>query len=213
MDVNFWHDRWESNRISFHNSETNPILVKYFQELSIQSGGRVFVPLCGKTLDIAWLLSKGFEVVGVELSKIAIDQLFKSLEIEPEVSQLDHFSHYGARGINIFVGDIFNLSTKLLGTIDFVYDRAALVALPEDMRRHYTAHLMELTNRASQLLITYKYDQNLMEGPPFSISKDELSQHYGDDYTLECVLDMDVDGGLKGRCKARENVWFLKNCN
>lgn len=211
MDTSFWRQKWESNEIGFHESKANPLLVKYFKELSIVKGGRVFIPLCGKTLDVAWLLSNGFRVAGVELIEIAIEQLFSELGVQPAITEADEIKHYSAKNIDIFVADILAVSSKMLGPVDAIYDRAALVALPEEMRHRYTAHLMEITDRAPQLLITYEYDQDLMEGPPFSVSNKEVNQHYRDRYDLTLLASTNVSGGLKGKCAAIENVWLLKN--
>lgn len=213
MDLSFWQQCWETNRIAFHKSETNPFLVNYFGELALAKGGRVFVPLCGKTLDIAWLLSQGYRVAGAELIEIAIEQLFQELDVEPNISRLGTVSLYSAQDIDIFVGNIFDVSSQHLGAIgaiDAIYDRAALVALPEAMHKRYTAHLMEITCKAPQLLITFEYDQTLMAGPPFSISTEEVHQHYGDRYEVSLVTSTDVVGGLKGQCAAQENVWLLQ---
>jgi len=210
MDASFWHQRWGKNDIAFHESATNPLLVKYFKDLSLVKGGRVFLPLCGKTLDIPWLLSKGYRVAGVELSKIAVEQLFTELGVEPNISRVGKVNHYSTNNIDIFVGDIFDLSSKMLGPVDAIYDRAALVALPEEMRNRYTAHLIKITDKAPQLLICYEYDQSLMEGPPFSVSDKEVDQHYRDNYDLTLMVSTNVPGGLKGKCAAKENVWMLK---
>jgi thiopurine S-methyltransferase len=59
MDLNFWHERWEQNNTFWHQSEANPRLTANFDKLSVAKGGRIFLPLCGKTLDIPWLLSRG----------------------------------------------------------------------------------------------------------------------------------------------------------
>src|SRR5262245_29611906 len=210
MDHNFWHQRWDKNEIAFHESKTNPQLVKYFSELSLAKGRRVFVPLCGKTLDISWLLSKGYRVAGAELSQFAIEQLFIDLGLQPEISTVGELHHWSANGIDIFVGDIFALSRKTLGPVDAVYDRAALVAFSEDKRNQYTAHLTEMTGKAPQLLICYDYDQSLMEGPPFSMSDKEVDRHYRGNYDLTLIASTDVSGGLKGKCPAKETVWFLR---
>lgn len=211
MDASFWHQRWGKNEIAFHEREANPLLVKYFKELSLAKGGRIFLPLCGKTLDIRWLLSNGYRIAGAELSKIAIEQLFNELGVEPKISRHGGVDHYSAKDIDIFVGDIFDLSSKMLGPVDAVYDRAALVALPEEMRHRYTAHLTEITDKAPQLLICLEYDQSLMDGPPFSITNEEVNQHYRDKYDLTLVISTDVAGGLKGKCAAKENAWLLKH--
>ncbi|MGD1855290.1 MAG: thiopurine S-methyltransferase [Leptolyngbyaceae cyanobacterium] len=211
MNRQFWQQKWEDNNIAFHRSEANPVLVNYFEMLSLGKGSRVFVPLCGKTLDIAWLLANGYRVVGAELVDIAIKQLFIELELEPTVLEIDNVKHYHAANIDIFVGDIFNLSSPVLGTVDAVYDRAALVALPQDVRSRYTSHLIEITHKAPQLLVSYEYDQTMMAGPPFSISDEEVHQHYGKNYSLTLINSTDVPGGLKGKCAAKENVWLLQS--
>src|SRR5258708_29645765 len=104
MDAKFWHQRWEANEIGFHESNANPLLLTHFKALSRPKGSRVFVPLCGKTLDIAWLLSNGYQIAGVELSELAIKQLFVELGIEAEITDIGEVKHYSATAIDIFVG-------------------------------------------------------------------------------------------------------------
>jgi len=210
MDASFWRQRWAKNETAWHQSKTNPLLVKHFQELSVAKRGRVFVPLCGRTLDISWLLAHGYRVAGAELSQIAIEQLFMELGVQPEITGVGELDQWSAKNIDIFVGDIFALSRQELGPVDAIYDRAALVAFPEEMRNRYTAHLTEMTGTAPQLLICYEYDQRLLEGPPFSISQEEVKRHYLTKYDVTLLTSTDVAGGLKGKCAAKESVWLLK---
>lgn len=210
MDPSFWHRKWEENQIGFHNNEANPLLVNYFDKLSLVRGQRIFVPLCGKTLDISWLLSKGYQVVAIELSETAIEQLFAEMDVVPDITQEGELKHYHAQGLDIYVGDFFTLTHDILGRVDAIYDRAALVALPENMRVKYTHHLMTMTNHAAQLLISYTYDQSKTDGPPFSISTDEVQSHYASSYAITLVARVDVPGGMRGKSAATENVWILK---
>jgi thiopurine S-methyltransferase len=210
MDGSYWHRKWESNEIAFHEPEANPLLVTYFSNLCLQEGNRVFVPLCGKTRDIHWLLSHSYRVAGSELSRIAVEQLFLELGVEPNITVIDQVSRYSANKIDIFVGDIFSLSRSVLGQIDAIYDRAALVAFPEPIRDQYAEHLIKITDRAPQLLISYQYDQRLLVGPPFSVSPEEVARQYRESYELVLLANTEVKGGLKGKCAAAENVWLLK---
>ena len=210
MEPQFWHDRWTKNEIGFHKSDANPLLVKYFTELALPKGSLVFVPLCGKTLDISWLLSNGYRVAGAELSSNAIEQLFAELGVKPTITRNGEIDRYHANDIDIFVGDIFDVTRTMLGPVDAIYDRAALVALPENMRSRYTAHLTAITDHAPQLLVCYEYDQRAAEGPPFSISHEEVRRHYGERYHLTLLTSADVPGGLKGKCSAAEHVWLLR---
>ncbi|MCP4178899.1 MAG: thiopurine S-methyltransferase [bacterium] len=211
MDVNFWLQRWERNEIGFHEKVTNPLLVEYFKELALDKYSRIFLPLCGKTLDIAWLLSEGYRVIGVELSKTAIEQLFAELGVEPNISKAGNVDHYSAKNIDIFVGDFFELSSKALGIVDAIFDRAALVALPEEIRQKYKTHLLEITSAAPQLLFSYEYDQSLMDGPPFSVSSDEVKRYYMNNYKLNLLKKINISGSIKGKCAAIESVWLLTN--
>lgn len=210
MNPDFWHQRWKNNEIGFHLSEANPLLVNYFNTMSLDKGSRLFIPLCGKTHDIAWLLSQGYCVAGAELSEIAVTQLFADLGFVPNMLIQGSITHYSADRLDIFVGDIFELTAAALGKVDAVYDRAALVAMPQKMRVQYTSHLLLLTNHAPQLLISYEYDQQLMNGPPFSISHKEVKEHYTHVFELILLIEQDVPGGLKGMYEAKESVWLLK---
>lgn len=211
MEPNFWHERWDRGEIGFHEGVANTLLTEHFPKVDVGAAARVFLPLCGKTRDIAWLLDRGFRTAGVELSEQAVKDLFTELGMTPEIEEHDELIRYRATDIDIFVDDIFALSSARLGPIDVVYDRAALVALPPDMRLRYTAHLMEITEGAPQFVIAFEYDQQLMDGPPFSVTEDEIRRHYDDAYTVTRVETREVPGGLKGKTAASETVWSLES--
>lgn len=211
MDKNFWINRWKANDVNgFHGPDANPFLAKYFSRLQLPKESRIFLPLCGKSLGIAWLLTHGYRVAGAELSELAITQLFSELKVTPEITKLCNLKRYSAPQVDIFVGDFFDLSASLLGKVDAVYDRAALVALPPQMRGTYTAHLKEIAGGVPQLVISYEYDQKLMDGPPFSVPNKEVEGHYKEHYQMTLLESVAVPGGLKGKCAATENVWHLK---
>jgi len=210
MEANFWHDRWTLNELGWHELEFNVLLTNNFHRLGLAAGSRVFVPLCGKTRDIAWLLGAGYQVAGAELSELAITQLFDELGVQPVVSASGNLKCFQAPGLDIFTGDIFELGSEMLGKIDATYDRAALVALPPAMRVRYTAHLRSLTNTAPQLLICFEYDQNKMAGPPHSVPAKEVWKHYSPSYRLELAEAREVAGGLRGATPADELVWLLQ---
>jgi len=209
MEASFWHNRWQTNQTGWHECDVNPLLITLFPSLNVPVDGRVFVPLCGKSLDLGWLLSRGYDVAGAELSELAVTQLFVELGMEPSISVVGKLRLFRGEKIDIFVGNLFDLSREILGPVDAVYDRAALVALPETMRERYTAHLKAITALAPQLVIGYEYDQTVVPGPPFSVTTDELHRHYRDSYALTLLARVDVPGGLKGKCPATEHIWRL----
>src|SRR5690606_31845898 len=66
-----------------------------------------------------------------------------------------------------------------LGAFDAIYDRAAIVALPQAMRDAYAAHCQGLLEPGARILmITIFYDQSAMEGPPFSVDDETVRRLY-----------------------------------
>lgn len=211
MNEKFWQDRWKHDQIAFHNLDSNPLLVQHFQSFILRTSPHVFVPLCGKSRDLVWLTQQGCQVTGAELSQLAVEQFFQELGVEPHVAVIGSLKRYEGKEIVVFQGSIFDLTPELLGPVDLVYDRAALVALPLDLRERYAKHLLDLTASAPQLLICYEYDQSCAEGPPFSVDEEELRRVYGKTFNLGLLGRCGVEGGLKGKCTAFEAVWQLQS--
>ena len=209
MQASFWQQKWQNSELGFHLPEPHPKLVRHIGRLGLKPGDRVFLPLCGKSLDIAWLLQQGFKVVGAEWVQQAVEQLFAELGVEPTITQIGQLSRYSAHQLDILVGDIFAVDADTLGLVDAVYDRAALVALPADKRILYSRHLAAISGFSPQLLISFEYDQSLLSGPPFSVPPEEVKAHYQDMFTLELLESKAIKGGLKGKCPADEQAWLL----
>ena len=210
MEPNFWHQLWKNNETGFQQNAANSLLVDEFKKLSLAETARVFVFLCGKTRDISWLLGQGYCVVGVELSILAVEDLFVDLGVTPSISTVAGLQHFKAPNIDTFAGDIFDLQQRYLGPVDAIYDRAAVVALPAELRGRYAQHVAHISLEALQFVICFEYDQTLMQGPPFSIDRQELIRIYGERYQIEPLALRSVDGRLMGRVPAQEVVWQLK---
>ncbi|MPW29369.1 thiopurine S-methyltransferase [Agarivorans sp. B2Z047] len=209
MHEQFWHQKWEKDEIGFHEGEVNRFLYEYFNVLKLAAGARVFVPLCGKTRDIAWLLDNGMRVVGVELSEHAIKQLFAELNLEPKVESLADGLHYTSANIDIFVANIFSLNSELLGEVDAIYDRGALVALPEGIRTRYAQMLPIITNNAPQLVVTYNYEQSQYSGPPFALPEPEIERLYASIYALKKLASRQETEGFAKGIDVENAVWLL----
>ena len=179
MDEKFWTACWETQEIGFHLPEVNPVLLAFWSQLSLDSSAKVLVPLCGKSLDLKWLVQQGCHVVGVELSQLAVDAFFSEQSIQPDIQTNDKFQLYASKQLKIWCGDIFDFPDTQLEMIQAVYDRGALVALPADMRKAYMQKLLQgLPNKARWLLVTFEYDESFMQGPPFSVSQNEVQMYF-----------------------------------
>jgi thiopurine S-methyltransferase len=169
----------------------------------------VFLPLCGKTRDIAWLRARGHPVAGAELSRLAVEQLFDELGVAPQIVPEGALTRFRAEGLDVLVGDVFALTRDRLGPVAAVYDRAALVALPEGVRPRYGAHLHAISGGAPQLLVSFEYDQSARSGPPFSVDRAEVERVYGGLYRLRELARTTLRGGLRGGVAAEEVAWLL----
>lgn len=195
MDHDFWHQRWQQNQIGFHKEEPNSLLERYWSRLSIPEGARVLVPLCGKSKDMLWLLSMGYQVVGVELSPLAVEAFFADNGLQPITRRQGAFWVSEIPGLQLFCGDFFALQATDIGEINAVYDRAALVALPPDMRMDYAMQLLAVLMPAAEiLLIAFDYPQHEMPGPPFSVQADEIESLYRRWCSVELLNSEDMLG-------------------
>jgi thiopurine S-methyltransferase len=184
MDHAFWQSRWSEGRIGFHEGTPNQFLARHGNWLA--GCRRILVPLCGKTEDLAYLAGRGHEVVGVELVENAVRQFFAEHGATPAVTTRDGFSVYSAGAITVLAGDFFATTAALVGTVDGIYDRAALIALPPDLRTRYIAHLRTLAPAARrELLVALDDPDGSADGPPFSVPEAEVRAHFtGRDVTL-----------------------------
>ncbi len=152
-DNHLWLRCWEEQHTDFHQSVVNPLLSKFWPSLKLIPGSRVFVPLCGKSLDMIWLAQQGHEVIGVELSPIAAEDFFQENGMLPLQQRIGRFTVWSHGRISILCGDYFSLSKTDLGAFDTVYDRAALTALPEQTRSLYVKQLGKLAPENAQIFL------------------------------------------------------------
>lgn len=176
MKAEYWLERWQAGHIGFHRTEANPRLVANHQH-ALGDTVRVLVPLCGKSVDLEWLVVRGHDVVGVELSELAAQAFFAERGFTPARNEVADFIEYRYGGVAILVGDFFSATPEALGYFDAAYDRAALIALPADLRARYVAHLATLlAPKARLLLVTLHYDAE--GGPPFDVSPAEVERSF-----------------------------------
>ncbi|MFW2372844.1 MAG: thiopurine S-methyltransferase [Gammaproteobacteria bacterium] len=193
MELEFWEQRWQENQIGFHLPEVNRYLLENFANLNLAPGSQVFVPLCGKSLDMIWLSRQSFKVVGIECSQIAVESFFKENQISFECHKEPRFNRYQSENITILQGDYFDLESADLINISAIYDRASLVALPDAMRQKYADKLMAIApEKASVLLVTLEYDQTMMSGPPFSVTEPALQKLYASCFKIEKLQQLDI---------------------
>lgn len=223
MNPEFWQERWQDKRIGFNQSEVHPLLIKYFSTLNLPADSQVLVPLCGKSIDMVWLANQGYDVVGIELVESAVQEFFVEQDIQPTIVVLADNSaikcykgSLSGQTIALWVGDIFAITPDNIGRVDAVYDRAALIALPAEMRSRYSeqvrqlsSNLSSVSHKAPQLLLTLNYDQSERDGPPFSISSEQVAQYYGSHYQMTELEGEPSILNAAPELAVTEHVWLL----
>ncbi|MEY8218721.1 MAG: thiopurine S-methyltransferase [SAR324 cluster bacterium] len=193
MFMNQWESRWQEGRIGFHLPEVNSYLLRYSDKLLTQDPESVFVPLCGKTLDLPWLAGRTKKVVGIELVQKAVQDFFKENKLTHSIQQSGKLNLFSSDTIVLFQGDFFDLNKEQTASFDAIYDRGSIVALDQPERERYVNHLMSFLEPGGRiLLITLEYDQNQMTGPPFSVPADEIEWLYAPYGVLELLETSDI---------------------
>jgi thiopurine S-methyltransferase len=209
MKKDFWLERWERAEIGFHQDEINQYLIRYWPKLNVAVGSTVFVPLCGKSRDMLWLRDQGYEVVGVELSPVAVRAFFEENGLEPTISYHNGFDQCEASHIRLLCGDFFQLGKDDIPGVNAVFDRASLVALPPEMRKQYVRLMLEILPHGTEiLLISFEYDQSKMSGPPFAVTREEVYQLYSKATAVELLAHFDtLDGNQRFRARGLDHLF------
>lgn len=191
-------------------------LQDYWPLAGVPEGGGVFVPLCGKSRDMLWLLSQGYRVLGVEISPIAVQGFFEEHDLEPRITKRGRFESWVCEDLEILCGDFFHLTPDDMAGMSAVYDRASLVALPPAMRVDYVAQLARLLAAdASVLLVSMEYPDHEMQGPPFSVIQGEVESLCQPAFQVNLLASVDIlkeNDNLrrKGLTRMQEKVYQLR---
>jgi thiopurine S-methyltransferase len=187
-----WSKRWADGRIGFHSSEINPRLSDHLDLLTAGEASRVLVPLCGKSLDMKFLRDRGHEVVGVEMVEPALEAFFAENDLSMLRTQQGGHPVFTSEGITAIASDFFDVSPAMVGTFECVWDRAAMVALPPELRDRYAEHLTRLVAPGGRILmVTFHYDPQRMSGPPFSLGGDEIEARFSERFEVRTLADDD----------------------
>ena len=216
MDADFWHQRWQDGQIGFHRAEVNPWLREYLPRIRPPAGGRVLVPLCGKSLDLGWLADQGLAPVGVELSPIACAAVFEERGLEPRRDRDAGLERWRGGGIELYCGDFLAPGLARIAPLQALWDRAALIALPAETRPDYVRRCAELlAPGAGGLLVSLEYDPEEMDGPPFSVGPEEIERLYAAAFELQPLVMRQYSEpsphlAERGLSAIHESVWQLR---
>lgn len=201
MTPDFWIERWQKGDIGFHQTSGNDLLPRHWPALGVAPGSAVLVPLCGKSLDMAWLAAQGYRVIGVELSPLAVDDFFREQGVEADTRPVGRFTVRTAGPITIWCGDIFDLPADAVRDVAAVYDRAALVAFPSSLQARYAQTLRGLVPAAPIFLVSLSYPEGQLVGPPFPAPLSQVAGLFGETHDIGILETRD---GLERSPNLRE---------
>ena len=214
-DNELWQLSWRDHDIAFHQHAVNPLLVKFWPNFRLTAEDRVFVPLCGKSLDLLWLAGQGHAVIGVELSPLAVRAFFRENRLQPTRRKVGKFTLWEHGRIGILCGDFFQLSAADLGDISAVFDRASLTALPDDIRAAYIAQLQRIVPTSCRILLltTEEPEDGETQGQPFAVA-DEIASLYASAFDIqlshvESIFEPDPDPAISQPVRAEQKVYVL----
>ena len=214
-DNELWQQSWRDREIGFHQKTVNRHLIKFWSKLELTAADRVFVPLCGKSLDLLWLAGQGHTVIGVELSPLAARAFFRENRIQASRRQVGEFMLWEHGRISILCGDFFRLNAADLGDIAAVFDRASLTALPDEIRGAYIDHLRKIVPATCKMLLltTEEPEEGETEGQPFAVA-DEIASLYTSAFDIqlshvESVFEDDPDPAIKQPVRVEQKVYLL----
>lgn len=214
-DNELWQQSWRDHDIAFHQHAVNPLLVKFWPNFRLTAEDRVFVPLCGKSLDLLWLAGQGHAVIGVELSPLAVRAFFRENSLQPTRRKVGKFTLWEHGRIGILCGDFFQLNAADLGDISAVFDRASLTALPDDIRAAYIAQLRRIVPTSCRMLLltTEEPEDGETQGQPFAVA-DEIASLYASAFDIqlshvESIFEPDPDPAISQPVRAEQKVYVL----
>lgn len=198
MKTEYWLQRWREGRTGWHHQDVMPLLEKHWPALHLPAGTRVLVPLCGKTLDMPWLARQGLRVLGVEVSPLAVQAFLAENNLQASRHAVGGATRYTVTnppgvGIEIINGDVFNVPATQLAACGAFYDRAAMIALPPELRTRLACEVYaQLPAGARGLLITLDYPEGQMQGPPFSVDEVEVHRLFDARWMVELLERRDI---------------------
>lgn len=199
MTVEDWEYRWSLDQTKFHMPKVHPMLQKHIQKLTQDKAKqRIFVPLCGKSLDMKWLLDQGHEVIGNECVDSGCRQFFEEHNIPYTVENLVGvkgvvYKATDGKSIKLYRCDCFDLSSKLVGKMDCIWDRGGFVALPVKERQRYASVIQGLMKPDCRFMLDcFLVDNEVFGGPPFNCSSDDVSRYFDKYCKIEKIDRVDA---------------------
>ncbi|GFN77676.1 thiopurine s-methyltransferase [Plakobranchus ocellatus] len=223
--VDYWQFRYDRGHTEWQLPYAYPTLVKHYDKLNPDGAAcKVFYPMCGLSLDMAWLIEQGMTVVGVELVPHVLRMLVSDgcyNWSEAPVPSLGPEATVVTRSDNrmrIYCGDMQEYTPEIEGRFDFIWDRGSIQYVRRENVQRYARSMKNLLNPGGRLLlVVVEYDLNILQDkdfrpsmkvpPPYSMSPLEIKELYEPECTVEHI-EQYATNGLFGK-QERFHVYLV----
>ncbi|GFN97348.1 thiopurine s-methyltransferase [Plakobranchus ocellatus] len=197
-----WKRMWEFDEIDFHNEQVHQTLIEYLDRLGpCGKPANIFVPLCGKSLDVKWLADQGVQTVGLDGVHKALEQFYTEHGLDWEETNVPALGGAGKLlsskdgRLKLYCGDITDFTVEVGGCFDAVWDRAAVVALNREDVERYVQIMKGLVRPGGCILLeSEEFEASDFDGitdvllklpPPHAMFEDEIRRLYEPEFTVK----------------------------
>ena len=189
-DAEFWRQRWRDGQTGWDQGKAHADLAMLESVARarghLTQGARILEPAAGRAHASAALARLGYDVT--------------AFDVAPEAMAAAAAEHGVLPGLTLMVADALVVRPSWLGAFAAVYDRAALCALPPELRPTYIATLHAHLREGGALLtipfteIRAEPDGTTRAGPPFALAARDFATLLAPLFTLELVVEREVPG-------------------
>lgn len=201
MTVGMWKECWNTPNVEFHNPQLNELFVKYHQRMLTRPGMRIFVPLCGKAVEMKWLVDHGHKVVGLEAAPVPCKAFFEENGIPYNVKEMKgiHGEKYESLDHNIVIYscDFFLFTADICGEFDGIWDSGGLNSMDVEDREAYIRRIRTLMGKGCVNLTEFVNFDKSMVDITWSMTKEELQKVFGEGFIVEDLNEMAAPQRLK----------------
>jgi thiopurine S-methyltransferase len=162
-------------------------------------------------MDMAYLVTKAKDVVGVEAIEIALQEFSQEhpyLNIKMAGTK-DGYTRFEGDKIVLLKGDYFALDdTKIAGRVDAIWDRGSMVAIPLEMREKYVEVIGKLIAPGGRIMLVSLErrgeEEAMKRGPPFSLTEEVVRGLFESQDWVESVTMVQQTDQLETHTQERE---------
>ncbi|MFK7909719.1 MAG: methyltransferase domain-containing protein [Akkermansiaceae bacterium] len=171
IDGKDWDTRYAKNDTPWDKGAAAPVIPHLVRDGFFPEDAKILVPGCGTGHDVAELENLGYQVTGLDISKLAITQAKNTYPQQVEA---------------FLMGDLFDPDLLQADSFDVVWEHTCYCAIPPARRGEYVGSIHRLLRPGARLVGLFFTDTQMPEGegPPHETSRDEVVEMFSPYFKL-----------------------------